>query len=92
MLCSFFGADFRTGEALTAGNTLRIAKGNNAAWAEIRPIKTDTGSIPVGLIGNRGGKVEAVALRPLVSKLYRVYQLSSQNDTAGLAAVKGVCV
>ena len=30
---SFFGADFRTGAALTAGNTLRIAKGNNKAWA-----------------------------------------------------------
>ena len=31
--CSFFGADLRSGEALTAGNTLRIAKGNNKAWA-----------------------------------------------------------
>jgi hypothetical protein len=49
VLCSFFGADLRTGAALTAGNTLRIAKGNNKAWAEIRPIKTDTGSTPVGL-------------------------------------------
>ena len=49
VLCSFFGADFRTDEALTAGNTWRIVKGNNDVWAEIRPNKTDTGSTPVGL-------------------------------------------
>jgi hypothetical protein len=30
---SFSGADFRTGAALTAENTLRIFKGNNKAWA-----------------------------------------------------------
>jgi len=46
---SFFGADFRSDEALTAGNTCRIGKGNNKVWAEICPNKTDTGSTPVRL-------------------------------------------
>ncbi len=41
---SFFGADFYTDEALSAGNPCRLAKDNNDVWVKIRPIKTGAGS------------------------------------------------
>ena len=49
VLRSFFGADFRPDAALTEENPLWLVEVNNNVWAEIRPIKTDRGSTPVGL-------------------------------------------
>jgi len=48
VLRSFCGADFYSEEALTAGNTLCIVKGNNDLWAKICPHKTGTDSASVG--------------------------------------------
>ena len=47
---SFFGADFYTDEALSAGNPCRLAKDNNDVWVKIRPIKTGAGSTFLCLI------------------------------------------
>ena len=49
VLCSFFGAEICSDEALAAENPCWIVKANNNVRADFRPRKTDWGSTPIGL-------------------------------------------